>query len=77
MIILATMMQTQADRIIEKFGTQIRLAEALGCSQSVIAGWKKRGFVPANRQTEVLKAAADLGIGLQPNDFFPVSDAAA
>jgi ribosome-binding protein aMBF1 (putative translation factor) len=61
---------TQAAIIIEKFGTQERLAAALGCRQSVIAGWKRRGFVPAPQQQRVLEAAKKLGVRLRPSDFF-------
>lgn len=68
---------TQAETIISKFGTQEKLAEALRCRQSVIAGWKKRGFVPAQRQAEVLAAAKAVGIDLAPADFFLTQDAAA
>lgn len=64
------MASSQAARIIEKFGTQERLAQALGCRQSVIAGWKRRGFVPAPQQGRVLAAAASTGIALEPSDFF-------
>lgn len=60
----------QAQRIIAKFATQERLAAALGCRQSVIAGWKRRGVVPAAQQQRVLDAARDLGIDLTPADFF-------
>jgi hypothetical protein len=67
---------TQAERIIGKFKTQVRLAAALGCHQSVIAGWKKRGFVPAPQQSKVLEAARQLGVDLSPNDFFEVNEAA-
>lgn len=61
---------TQADQIIAKFRTQERLALSLGCSQSVVAGWKKRGFIPARRQPQVLEAAKREGIDLSPSDFF-------
>lgn len=67
---------TQAERIIGKFRTQVRLAAALGCHQSVIAGWKKRGFVPAQQQLKVLEAARQLGVELSPQDFFEVDRAA-
>jgi transcriptional regulator with XRE-family HTH domain len=67
-MILARM--TQEERIIRKFGTQERLAGALGCRQSTIAGWKRRGFVPVRQQTKVLKAAHALGLALRPRDFF-------
>lgn len=68
---------TQAERIIAKFGTQERLAEALKCRQSVIAGWKKRGFVPAPQQGRVLEAARTQGIDLKPEHFFDIPDVAA
>ncbi|HEY2010558.1 MAG TPA: hypothetical protein VGH23_16330 [Rhizomicrobium sp.] len=60
----------QAERIISKFRTQEALANAIGCRQSVIAGWKRRGFVPAPQQGRVLAAAAALGLDLSPADFF-------
>lgn len=68
---------TQAERIIKRFGTQERLAQALGCRQSVVAGWKKRGFIPAQQQTRVLRAAKALGIDLSPDHFFDLSENAA
>lgn len=61
-------------RIIEKFGTQQKLADALSVNQSVIAGWKLRGVVPARQQPEVLKAAQKLGVDLSPADFFDMED---
>lgn len=69
MIILRSM-TTQADRVISKFQTQQRLANAIGVGQSVIAAWKKRGFVPARQQPRVLEAAKVHGIDLKPDDFF-------
>lgn len=68
---------TQAERIIKKFGTQEKLAAALGCRQSVIAGWKRRGFVPAQQQPRVLAAAKDIGVALAPSDFFDAAPAIA
>jgi len=65
------------EAIIKKFGTQERLAEALGCRQTVIAGWKRRGVVPARQQARVLEAAQVLGVVLTPNDFFSVNSEAA
>lgn len=58
------------ERIIKKFGTQERLAEAVQVNQSVVAGWKRRGVVPARQQSEVLKAGQKLGIDITPADFF-------
>ncbi|OYD82521.1 Cro/CI family transcriptional regulator [Azospirillum brasilense] len=67
-------MITQADVIIQKFGTQTALAEAVGVRQSAVAAWKKRGFIPARQQPAVLAAARNRGIKLTPNDFFAASD---
>ena len=61
---------TQAERIIAKFGTQLALANAIGCNQSVVAGWKLRGWIPAPQQSRVLEAAQRAGIALSPADFF-------
>lgn len=68
---------TQAEFILAKLKranvTQERLAETLGCRQSVIAGWKHRGFIPASQQAKVLAAARSIGVELSPADFFDVS----
>lgn len=63
-------------RIISKFGTQEKLAAALGTRQNVISMWKKRGYVPAQQQPKVLAAARDLGIDLTPDDFFDLGESA-
>lgn len=57
-------------RIISKFGTQEKLAAALGTRQNVISAWKRRGYVPARQQPRVLEAARLLNIPLTPSDFF-------
>jgi len=36
---------------------------------STVQGWKQRGFVPGNRQLEVLEAAKAAGIALTTDDF--------
>lgn len=63
--------------IIKKFGTQERLAGLLAVRQSVIAGWKRRGVVPARQQVRVLQVARVHGIDLSPSDFFEKSSEAA
>lgn len=71
---------SQASHVLAKLKsqgvTQEKLAEAMGCRQSVIAGWKRRGFVPAQQQGNVLTAAKSLGIDLTPEDFFMTKAAA-
>ena len=61
----------QADRIIAHFGGLTKMAAALGHRHpSTVQGWRDRGYIPANRQQEVLDRARELSIPLQPADFF-------
>jgi UDP-4-amino-4,6-dideoxy-N-acetyl-beta-L-altrosamine transaminase len=63
-------------RIVEKFGTQGALAEAIGIDPSAISHWKRRGLIPAHRQRQILEAATHRGIAVSPADFFePPEDA--
>ncbi|MEZ5837734.1 MAG: crotonyl-CoA carboxylase/reductase [Geminicoccaceae bacterium] len=64
------MQKSQVEQIIQKFGSQQRLAELLGIWQTAVSGWVRRGAIPARRQQEVLEAARREGIDLQPEDFF-------
>ena len=62
---------TQAEHIIDKFGSMAALAAALGHRHpTTVQGWKQRGFIPARRHQEVLDAAKQHGIELAPDDFF-------
>lgn len=62
---------TQAERIIGRFGGINALSRALGHrNPTTVQGWKDRGYVPANRQQEVLDLARNLGIAIAPEDFF-------
>ncbi|WP_353861442.1 carph-isopro domain-containing protein [Azospirillum formosense] len=63
-------MNTQADRIIGRFGTQTALADAIGVRQSAVAAWKRRGIIPARQQLRILEVARERGIPLEPADFF-------
>lgn len=71
------MSQKSVERVIGKFGTQERLAELLRCDQTTVSKWKTTGFIPARRQRQILDAARELGIDLEPNDFFDISGEAA
>ena len=64
-------MDTQARRIIARFGSQKRLAELLGCGPTVVQGWADRGFIPAPRQGEIRRLARQHGIVLAETDWFP------
>lgn len=63
-------------RIVEKFGTQGALAEAIGIDPSAISHWKRRGLIPAHRQRQILEAATRRGIPVSPADFFEPRDGA-
>ncbi|MBB4212824.1 hypothetical protein EV659_1208 [Rhodothalassium salexigens DSM 2132] len=69
---------TQAEKIIEAFGGISPMARRLGHRHaSTVQGWKERGFIPVRRHVEVLTAAREHGIPLQPEDFFLDKDRAA
>lgn len=70
-------METQAERIISKFGGITALSKALGHKfPSTVQGWKERGFIPADRQEEVIAAgrAQAPAIELTGPDFLPSLD---
>ncbi len=50
------------------------LAEAIGVGQPAVAAWKKRGYIPAKKQQDILRAARLHGIPLSPSDFFDLDD---
>lgn len=58
-----------AETIIAKFGTQQRLAEAIGIRQSNVSYWAKVGTIPAKWHSKLLTLAQEKGIELSPADF--------
>ena len=70
----------QASKIIELFGgirpMARKLSRALGrrVPPTTVQGWVQRGIIPANRQGEVLAAAAAEAIALTPADFFEAQE---
>jgi hypothetical protein len=69
---------TQADRIIQKFGTVTRLARALGHPHATtVQAWKKRGFIPQRQHEAVYEAAKRECIPLEPSDFSVIKEDAA
>lgn len=68
---------TPADRIIDKFGGALALADLLGVNVTSIHRWtypksKKGtgGSIPTGRQKTLLELARAKGIKLRPADFF-------
>jgi transcriptional regulator with XRE-family HTH domain len=57
--------------LIEKFGTQEALAEAVGTTQSSVAGWKSRGTIPTGQLPKIVAAARKRGIRLTLEDLVP------
>jgi hypothetical protein len=57
--------------IVGRFGTQGRLARALGhVNATTVNGWVTRGNIPSAQIPSVLAAAERLHIKLEPSDFF-------
>jgi hypothetical protein len=70
-------MSNPVESLIRKFGTQEALGRAAGVRQSSVADWKRRGYIPAPRQRDILKNAPAFGVVVTPNDFFaPTTEAA-
>ena len=63
---------TSARAIIEKFGSQTALAEAIGKPQSTVQYWSRTGFIPVKWQPFVLEVARQKGIEIAPSDFVAV-----
>src|SRR3954464_1114928 len=68
------MSRNTVENVIRKFGSQQRVAEALGIWQTAVSGWVRRGAIPARRQEELLQIARREGIALAPGDFFEVAE---
>jgi crotonyl-CoA carboxylase/reductase len=64
------MNKQRVERVIQKFGSQQRVAEQLGIWQTAVSGWVRRGAIPARRQQELLQLAQREGVSLTPEDFF-------
>jgi transcriptional regulator with XRE-family HTH domain len=58
------------DRLTERFGTQARLAEAAGCTQSTISERRKRRSLTHRQMRRILEKAPDMGVPVTPDDFF-------
>jgi hypothetical protein len=71
-------MDTQAKRIIEKFGGVYPLARALGHrNPTTVQGWLSRGFIPPRQHEPIWEAAKRDGVAVSLADFAAVSSDAA
>jgi hypothetical protein len=55
--------------IIDKFGGQSALADALGVPVSTVHSWKRSNYIPHWRQPKIIELALDARIDLAPTDF--------
>jgi P63C domain len=60
---------SSAQRVISKFGSQYKLAEALGTAQTTVAYWAKTGTIPSRWHSEILQAASEAGLSLDASDL--------
>lgn len=65
-----------ASKIIGRFHGTRKMAAALELPPSTIQSWKDTGLIPAKHQQAVLDKARDLGIALEPADFFDLPSTA-
>jgi crotonyl-CoA carboxylase/reductase len=64
------MSRNTVEQIIQRFGSQQRVAELLGIWQTAVSGWVRRGAIPSRRQEQLLRIAQREGVSLTPGDFF-------
>jgi hypothetical protein len=60
------------DAIVRRFGGQTEMARAVGCAQSTVWNWIRRGHVPSDRIIDIIEIGKTLDppVHLEPNDFF-------
>lgn len=68
---------TASARAVAVFGSQARLAEAVGTHQSTVAHWIKTGNIPGRWHKKILDAAAIAGLGLSGADLVTIAAAEA
>lgn len=59
----------QAEKVIEKFGSQSQLARLIGKRQSTVQHWAAKGVIPAKWHGTLLALAEKRGISLCADDF--------
>ncbi|MEI2388053.1 hypothetical protein, partial [Breoghania sp. JC706] len=67
----------QAAQLAARFGSQSKLAAALGSAPTTINRWCRAGYVRPIYFSQILSAAEALGIQLTEKDFALVRDATA
>lgn len=54
------------ETVVSRFGTVSKLAAALNVNHTTVLQWKKRGLIPSHHMLNILKAAEQRGIKLDP-----------
>ena len=67
---------SQTQHIINKFGSQAKLARALGFIPTRIQGWKESGTIPPWHYNRILEIAREEDIDLSWDDFRVPEDVA-
>jgi P63C domain len=62
-------MANAAQGIISKFGSQGKLAKAIGTRQSTVAHWAETGNIPPKWQSQIIEAAEEAGLSVTEYDF--------
>ena len=60
---------TPAQKIIQKFGGQTALAEALGKPQSTVQYWRASGSIPARWHRQILNSGLKRGLDISPGEL--------
>jgi hypothetical protein len=61
-----------ASNIIQRFGGQTALAEALHTTQSTVQYWARTGSIPSKWHRPIIEVAVHRGVNIQPSDLAPV-----
>lgn len=59
------------DHLKKRFGTQTRLAEAAGVKQNTMSDRRAANSLTHEQMRRILKVAPEMGVEVQPADFFP------
>ena len=60
---------TAAQQIIDKFGSQSKLALALGTRQSTVSHWSQTGDIPKRWHSKILAAAREKELSIDPDEL--------
>src|SRR4051812_33167502 len=62
-----------AQRVVDRFGSQSKLAEVLGTRQSTVNHWVKTGNIPPKWHSKILTAASTAGVAMSAEELVNVA----